>query len=701
MARSFRLIKLLHIAGVIGALYATNSQAQSMNDIGTLGGTKIDQDSPIIVSANGAVIVGTAYLAGDISTHAFKYSGSKMLDLGTLGGSYSSALAVSIDGTVIVGLAGIAGGATRPFKYSGSTMLDLGTLGGTYGFANAVSADGAVIVGQSNLAGDSAAHAFKYSGSTMFDLGTLGGRYSSASAISADGAVIVGSADLASGTSHAFKYSGSTMFDLGTLGGTYSSTSAVSADGAVIVGSANLTGDLTSHAFKYSGSTMFDLGTLGGTNSIASAVSADGAVIVGQSNLAGDSAAHAFKYSGSTMFDLGALGGTYSSASAISADGAVIVGFARLASGNYHAFKYSGSTMFDLGTLVGGTSSYASAVSADGKVIVGSADVAGLAIHAFVYGAWANGGLVDVNNTYSAIATNSYQLNSLLNAQNTALAVNLNSDCTVYGANNVCVGVGGRYTNVSSPTSTQTAGNIQLGYRFAPSLRAGVFLDQGISNATPNNYTVKNSQPLAGLFAVYAPSGSNLGLQVKASAAYSSNGVNITRTTLANTEAGQGTSTMTTQGAQLESAYGFAVGNSWVASPLAGIRTTSVVRNGYTETAGATFPITYNSVTQSATTAYAGAKVMGYVTPTVSVGASAGVEQDLSSNISNYSGSIYYLGAFSLTAPSIQKTRPFVSANADYWVEKNQRVSLGAYYNQQSLNTSNGITTMLTYTIGL
>ena len=402
---------------------------------------------------------------------------------------------------------------------------------------------------------------------------------------------------------------------------------------------------------------MTDLGTLGGTNSIAYSVSADGSVIVGESKITGNSATHAFKYSGTTMTDLGTLGGT---------------------------------------------NSYAKGVSADGKVIVGYSDVTGdTAQHAFVYGAWANGGLVDVNNTYSALATNSYQLNSLLNAQNTALVVNLNSDCTVYGANNVCVGVSGRYTNVSSPTSTQTAGNIQIGYRFAPSLRAGVFLDQGISNTTPNNYTVKNSQPLAGLFAVYAPSGTNLGVQVKASAAYSSNGVNITRTTLSNTEAGQGTSTMTTQGAQLESAYGFAVCNSWVASPLAGIRTTSVVRNGYTETAGATFPITYNSVTQSATTAYAGAKVMGYVTPKVSVGAGAGVEQDLSSNISNYSGSIYYLGAFSLTAPSIQKTRPFVSANADYWVEKNQRVSLSAYYNQQSLNTSNGITTMLTYTIGL
>lgn len=92
---------------------------------------------------------------------------------------------------------------------------------------------------------------------------------------------------------------------------------------------------------------------------------------------------------------------------------------------------------------------------------------------------------------------------------------------------------------------------------------------------------------------------------------------------------------------------------------------------------------------------------MGYVTPKVSVGASAGVEQDLSSSVSNYSGSIYYLGDFSLVAPSIQKTRPFATANAAYWVEKNQRVSLSAYYNKQSLNTSNGITAMLNYTIGL
>ena len=262
------------------------------------------------------------------------------------------------------------------------------------------------------------------------------------------------------------------------------------------------------------------------------------------------------------MTNLGALGtGDQSWANAASYTGKVIVGSSNLTVGGVtnHAFTYIGSTMKDLGTL-GGANSNAIGVSSDGSVVVGVSDTAGGAQHAFVYRTdiTDTGTLVDVQNTYTALASNSYQLNSILNAQNTLLAVSLNYDCTVYGANNVCVGVGGRYTNVSNPTTTQTAGNIQLGYRPHPSFRIGAFLDQGISYTTPSNYTVNNSQPLAGVFAVYAPTGTALGPQVKVSGAYGSNGATISRTTLANTEAGQGSSTLTTQGAQLEAAYGIA-----------------------------------------------------------------------------------------------------------------------------------------------
>ncbi|MDH6249859.1 putative HAF family extracellular repeat protein, partial [Polynucleobacter sphagniphilus] len=123
------------------------------------------------------------------------------------------------------------------------SMSDLGTLGGTNTSANGVSADGSVIVGYSQITGDSAEHAFKYTGTTMSDLGTLGGTYSSANGGSADGSVIVGYSYITgNNASHAFKYSGGTMSDLGTLGGTNSSANGVSADGSVIVGYSQITG---------------------------------------------------------------------------------------------------------------------------------------------------------------------------------------------------------------------------------------------------------------------------------------------------------------------------------------------------------------------------------------------------------------------------------------------------------------------------
>ena len=629
-----------------------------------------------------------------------------MNDISTLGGTSSIAYGVSADGKVIVGSSYLLGASNNiAFKYTNGTMTSLDTLGGTFSIAYGVSSGGTVIVGFSRLTGSFDNTAFIYTNGTMTDLGVsalggIGTRSSIARAVSADGSVIVGDYIAATGSNRAFKWQNGVLTNLGNLGyAGITIANGVSADGSVIVGYSTTDVFQNDTAFKYENGVMTSLGTLGGTNSIANGVSADGKVIVGYSNLLGSTNRTAFKYENGSMTSLGTLGGTRSVANGVSADGSVIVGYSYLlGASNNIAFKYTNGTMTSLGTL-GGATSTATGVSSDGLVIVGYSST-GSQTHAFVYGAWANGGLVDVDNTYSAIAANGYQLNSLLNAQNTALAVNLNSDCTVYDAHNVCVSVGGRYTNVGSPTVSQTAANIQLGYRFSPSFRAGVFLDQSFHNNAPSNYSVKNSQPLAGLFAVYSPSGTHLGLQVKASVAYSHKDVDITRPSLAFTEAGQGSTAMTTQGAQLETAYGFAVNDSWVASPLAGIRATSVVRNGYTETAGALFPVTYNSATRTGTTAYVGAKVMGYVTPKMTVGVSAGVERDLNSNISDNSGSIYYLGAYSLAAPDMSETRHFVAANADYSFEKNQRVSLSAYYNKQSLNASHGTTATLNYMIG-
>jgi len=353
------------------SLFTPTKSFSGMIDVGTLGGP---YTNAVAISANGSVIIGSSPFEPE---QAFKYDGTTFTNIGTLGGIVADARGISADGSIIVGSSTLANGSTRAFKYVGTTMTDIGTLDGKSTVATAISADGSVIVGGSGV------HAFKYVGTTMTDIGSLGGS-STAYGVSANGSVIVGVSFLANNTTqHAFKYVGTTMTDLGTLGGDYSMASAVSANGSVIIGSSNIAnGD--SHAFKYVGTTMTDLGTLGGNSTGATGVSADGSVIVGVSLLAnGDY--RAFKYVGTTMTNLGTLGGNFSTANAVSADGSVIVGGSNLSNNSsQHAFKYVGTTMTDLGTLGGNTSS-ASKVSDDGSVIVGNSTLANGDSHPFVY----------------------------------------------------------------------------------------------------------------------------------------------------------------------------------------------------------------------------------------------------------------------------------------------------------------------------
>jgi probable HAF family extracellular repeat protein len=311
----------------------------------------------------------------------FQAQGQSMTDLGTLGGNYSTAHAVSADGAVVVGRATLAGNQYRAFRWTSAGMVDLGTLGGDYSYAWGVSANGAVVVGEANLA-NGQGRAFRWTSAGMVDLGTLGGNYSYARAVSADGSVVVGRAYDAIGLDHAFRWTSAGMVDLGTLGGPWSGAEAVSADGAVVVGYARDAGNQL-RAFRWTSAGMVDLGTLGGNFSYARAVSANGAVVVGDASLA-NGQTHAFRWTSAGMVDLGTFGGNYSIARAASADGAVVVGYAQNASNQGRAFRWTSAGMVDLGTL-GGDYSYAWGVSANGAVVVGESDLANGQTRAFLY----------------------------------------------------------------------------------------------------------------------------------------------------------------------------------------------------------------------------------------------------------------------------------------------------------------------------
>jgi probable HAF family extracellular repeat protein len=278
-------------------------------------------------------------------------------DLGTLGGSYSSGLAINASGQV-TGFSNTSGSDAHAFLYDGA-MHDLGVLGGNISIGQDIN-DGGQVAGLSN------GSAFLWTpttpnsdSGTMHDLGTLGGAGSQAYGINASGQVTGNSTPLGGlyFETHAFIWTeGSGMHDLGTLGGASSSGYDINALGHVSGGSETTEGEF--HAFLYDGS-MHDLGTLGGISSNGEHIN-DSGQVAGASTTTGDAETHAFLWTpttpngdSGTMLDLGTLGGSYSAAFGIGASGQVLGGAYTTGDAGYHAFLYtSGSGMVDLNTLI-------------------------------------------------------------------------------------------------------------------------------------------------------------------------------------------------------------------------------------------------------------------------------------------------------------------------------------------------------------
>jgi probable HAF family extracellular repeat protein len=176
--------------------------------LGGLGG--INQSDPTAVDRG--VVVGSA--STKTSSHAFSYNTRAprpaMRDLGSLRRLGRSG-ATAISGNHVVGWSDLdqVGSYERrhAFVYdlsaAGARMRDLGTTGGTYSSASGV--DGNLVVGTSARAGDGCFRAFGYDlglpRPTIADLGTIGG--CSGSVVAVDGNIAVGSSTTAAGSEHA------------------------------------------------------------------------------------------------------------------------------------------------------------------------------------------------------------------------------------------------------------------------------------------------------------------------------------------------------------------------------------------------------------------------------------------------------------------------------------------------------------------
>ena len=139
-----------------------------------------------------------------------------MTGLGFLGtGNFSSANAISADGSVVVGFSGYdSSGKQEAFRWTGGVMTGLGFLGtGNESYAYAVSADGSVVVGESYSSGNS--EAFRWTQATQMQsinqwlagagvAAPAGWQLQSATGVSANGTVVMGNGVDANGNNEAW-----------------------------------------------------------------------------------------------------------------------------------------------------------------------------------------------------------------------------------------------------------------------------------------------------------------------------------------------------------------------------------------------------------------------------------------------------------------------------------------------------------------
>ena len=569
------------------------------------------------------------------------------------------------------------------YKISYAEMSSLGVLEvGENSYAAGVNSDGSIIVGSADTS--AGRRAFKYVDGTMTNLGTLtgGSEISTANGVSSDGSVIVGYSDSTDGK-RAYKYVDGTMTSLGILSGgsSISLAYAVSSDGSVIVGYSDSTDG--NRAFKYVDGTMTSLGVLpGGIRSKAQGISSDGSVIVGNS-YSTETENRAFKYVDGTMTNLGALEGSnengYGSyATSASSDGSVIVGYSDSTDGR-RAVKYVDGTVTSLGVLTGGSSSVAHDVSDDGSVIVGySGSTDGN--RAFIY----RNVMLDVTNTTTALATTGLQLHSILNYKNNVLSQSLNANCNVFGINKVCAQLSLRqdsdnHNDEFSSNSAQSAYTLVGAYQLQPNLSLGGLIDQA-DQELPSNYKDTRNEPTVGLFAAYSGTYAGREYTAKLSAAYNNENYNITRDVLTNTEAGTGSSSIASEGMQLEVVTALPSYQGIALTGVAKLNYKNSNRAGYIETSAVDFPVTYSAVEHNAVTNELNLYGEKKLANQWIAGGYIGMEHDLSNKISSYDATGQYINSVSLTPQVLKTTRYAAGLYSIYALQPNQHIKLSLNY---------------------
>ena len=315
--------------------------------------------------------------------------------------------------------------------------------------------------------------------------------------------------------------------------------------------------------------------------------------------------------------------------------------------------------------------------------------------------------------SYPSTAATQVSVNNVANSMNAQFSsfamttnfANLNTyDCGLFDKNNGCFSVGGRYTDVNgnnNSDSDSTALVMVGGYRVDDTFRVAGFVDQMVNNSTPTGIKVENHNPMVGVSFVLNQNADHLGYQFKFANAYQTKDVTITRAATGDAEAGSGSTDVTVNSIIAEASYQFLNQNRTSYRPYFAGRYAKIKQDGYTET-NVDNGLTYQDLEDETVTLIMGIKAKHLMTEQFILNGTVGVEQDIYNDSDNLVATATNIAG--ITAVDVNsdenKTRPVISAGADYFFTPTQRLSFQAQYQELAYTSTSAKTAYVSYTIG-